>query len=105
MCLVLYLTSVYMCCALYLLMLSNQACVCWFAHHVCLSLLSICFYLIGSFRDFNGLSHFGGVMCFLVTHPLKMCIHEEYHLVVIFQYYLLSLWYVLLMRNSNSNVH
>ena len=33
---------------------------------------------------------------------LKMCVHEEYHLVLIYQYYLISMWYVMLMRNSNS---
>jgi hypothetical protein len=33
---------------------------------------------------------------------LKMCVHEEYHLVSILQDYLVSIWYVILMRNSNS---
>ena len=33
---------------------------------------------------------------------LKMCVHEEYHLVLILQDYLVSMWYVILMRNSNS---
>jgi hypothetical protein len=33
---------------------------------------------------------------------LKMCVHEEYHLVLIFKDYLVSMWYVILMRNSNS---
>ena len=32
----------------------------------------------------------------------KMCVHEEYHLVMIYQSYLFSMWYVMLMRNSNS---
>ena len=35
-------------------------------------------------------------------HKPKMCVHEEYHLVMIYQSYLFSMWYVLLMRNSNS---
>jgi hypothetical protein len=33
---------------------------------------------------------------------LKMCVHEEYHLVLIFKDYLVSKWYVILMRNSIS---
>jgi hypothetical protein len=32
---------------------------------------------------------------------LKMCVHEEYHLLLIFKDYLVSMWYVILMRNSN----
>ena len=35
-------------------------------------------------------------------HDPKMCVHEEYHLVLILQDYLVSMWYVMLMRNSNS---
>ena len=41
-------------------------------------------------------------MCFGHFTILKMCVHEEYHLVLIFQDYLVSMWYVMLMRNSNS---
>jgi hypothetical protein len=33
---------------------------------------------------------------------LKMCVHEEYHLVLIFKDYLVSMWYIILMRNLNS---
>jgi hypothetical protein len=33
---------------------------------------------------------------------LKMCVHEEYRLVLIFKDYLVSMWYVILMRNSIS---
>jgi hypothetical protein len=33
---------------------------------------------------------------------LKMCVHEEYHLVLIFKDYLVSMWYAILMRNSIS---
>jgi hypothetical protein len=33
---------------------------------------------------------------------LIICVHKEYHLVLIFKDYLISLWYVILMRNSNS---
>jgi hypothetical protein len=33
---------------------------------------------------------------------LKICVHEEYHLVLIFKDYLVSMWYVTLMRNSDS---
>ena len=35
-------------------------------------------------------------------HDPKMCVHEGYHLVLILQDYLVSMWYVMLMRNSNS---
>jgi hypothetical protein len=35
-------------------------------------------------------------------HNLKMCAHEEYYLELILQVYLVSMWYVILMRNSNS---
>ena len=35
-------------------------------------------------------------------HKTKMCVHEEYHLVMIYQSYLFSMWYVMLMRNSTS---
>ena len=35
-------------------------------------------------------------------HDPKMCVHEEYHLELIFQDYLVSMWYVMRMRNSNS---
>ena len=31
-----------------------------------------------------------------------MCTHEYYHLVLILQVYLVTMWYVILMRNSNS---
>ena len=55
-----------------------------------------------SFWETNGLSYFGGVICFVHFTILKLCIHEEYHLVLIYQYYLFSMWYVILMRNSNS---
>ena len=41
-------------------------------------------------------------MCFGHFTILKMCVHEEYHLVLILQDYLVSMWYVMLMRNSNS---
>ena len=38
-------------------------------------------------------------------HNPKMCIHMRcYHLVLIFQYYLATMWYVMLMRNSNSTM-
>ena len=43
-------------------------------------------------------------MCFGHFTILKMCAHEEYHLVLILQDYLVSMWYVLFIRNSNSKV-
>ena len=54
--------------------------------------------------EINGSSHFGGVTCFVHFTILKMCVHEEYHLVLIFCDYLVSMWYVMLMRNSNSTI-
>ena len=41
-------------------------------------------------------------MCYLALYYPKMSEHEEYHLVLIYHYYLVSMWYVLIMRNSNS---
>jgi hypothetical protein len=86
--------------------LRNQVYVCLFAHHVhvfvCLSLFHLVSILVGSLERINGLSHFGGVTCFGHLTILKMCVHEEYHLELILQDYLVSLWYVILMRNSNS---
>ena len=35
---------------------------------------------------------------------LKMCVHETHHLVLIFQYFLVTMWYVIFMRNSNSTM-
>ena len=99
------LPSVCMCCALYLLILRNQVCVCWFAHHLLvLSLIAfyLLYYLVGSLWEINGLFLFGRVISFVHFTILKMCIHEEYPLVMIYHYYLLSIWYVILMRNSNS---
>ena len=52
--------------------------------------------------EINGLSRFGGVICLLHFTILKMCVYEEYHLELILQDYLVSMWYVILMRNSNS---
>ena len=54
--------------------------------------------------DINGLSHFGGVICFVQFTNLKMRVHEAHHLVLIFQYYLATMWYVIFMRNSNSTM-
>ena len=65
-------------------------------------LYQLAYILICSFWETNGLSHFGGVICSLQFTILKMCVHEEYHLVLIYKYYLISMWYVMLMRNSNS---
>ena len=55
-----------------------------------------------SLWEINGLFLFGRVICFVYFTILKMCVHEEYHLVMIYQSYLFSMWYALLMRNSNS---
>jgi hypothetical protein len=42
-------------------------------------------------------------VCYAFVHVtiLKMCVHEEDHLELILQDYLASMWYVLLVRNSN----
>ena len=97
-CLVVYLACICICCASNLLVLSNQVCVCWFAHHVCmsvvLSLFASCLYLSWLLWEINGTTHFGGVMCFVHFTNLQMCVHEEYHLVLILQVYLVSMWYV-----------
>ena len=37
-------------------------------------------------------------------HNPKMCIHEDYHLVLIYLDYLVTMWYVMLMGNSNSKM-
>ena len=54
--------------------------------------------------EINGLSHFGGVICFVHLTNLKMCVHEAHHLVLTFQYYLVTMWYVIFMRNSISTM-
>ena len=96
--LVLYLAFVCICCASDLLILSNQGYVCWFAHHVrvcvVLSLFASCLYLSWLLWEINGTSHFGEVMSFVHFTNLQMCVHEEYHLVLILQDYLVSMWYV-----------
>ena len=71
--------------------------LCW-ALLLLFDILSRCL----SFWEINGLFHFGGVMCSVHFTILKLCVHEENHLVMIYQYYLFSMWYVMLMRNSNS---
>ena len=85
--LALLLAYVCICCASNLLILSNHVCVCWFAHHVhvflCWAFIASYMYLSWLFWDFNGLFHFGGVLSFGHLTILKMCVHEEYHLVLI----------------------
>ena len=96
--LVLFLACGCICCASNLLILSNQVCVCWFAHHVrvcsALSLCASCLYVSWLLWEINGTSHFGGVMCFVHLTVPQMCVHEEYHLVLILQAYLVTMWYV-----------
>jgi hypothetical protein len=104
--LVLYQVCVCICCASYLLILCTQVCLGCLAHHLlCLEpLMPLYDILFGSFRVINGTSHFGGVICFVHLSFLKMCVHEYYHLVLILQNYLVTMWYVMLMRNSNSRI-
>ena len=40
------------------------------------SLLDLVLISIGSFEKINGLSHFGGVICFVHFTNLKMCVYE-----------------------------
>ena len=54
------------------------------------------------FEVINGTSHFGGVICFVHLSFFKMCVHGYHHLVLILQDYLVTMWCVILMRNSNS---
>ena len=85
--------------------LEFQVYVCWL-HSMCvccvLSLYCILFYLIWLLWEINGSFYFWGVMCFVHFTILKMCVHEEYHLVLICHDYLVSMWYIVLMKNSNS---
>jgi lipopolysaccharide export LptBFGC system permease protein LptF len=103
--LVLFLACACICCASYLLMLNIQVYICLLAHHVLvflvLSLIVSCVYFSWLFWVINGLSHFGGVICLVHVTILKLCVHEKYHIVLILQDYLVSMWYVILMRNSN----
>jgi hypothetical protein len=78
-------------------------CACWFAHHVqlfLLSLLHIICILLALVRDWWFTPFLGSDMLWHST-ILKICVHEEYHLVLIFKVYLVSMWYVILMRNPN----
>ena len=69
--------------------------------HWALLLLFDIFLLALFLIDYWTIPFWGSDMLCALHNP-KMCIHEEYHLVLIYQYYLLSMWYVILMRNSNS---
>ena len=86
--LVLYLACVLIWYASDVLILSNQACVCWFAYHegVCLvlSLLLPSLYLSRLLWEINGSSHFGGAMCLGHLIILKWNVHEKYHLVLFY---------------------
>ena len=73
-----------------------ESCVEPILHLVCI--------LVGSCERLMDHPILGGVMCFGHFTILKVCAHEEYHLVLILQDYLVSMWYVLLMRNSNSKM-
>ena len=62
------------------------------------------FILVGSFERLMDYPILGECLCFWYSTILKMCVHEEYYIVLIFQDNLVSMWYVMLMRNSNSLV-
>ena len=76
----------------------------WLIIYLCivLSLMHLDDILFGSFWVINGSSHFGGVICFVHLSFFKMCVHGYHHLVLILQDYLVTMWCVKLMRNSNS---
>ena len=103
--LVLFLACVCICCASNLLILSNQVCVCWFAHHVrvchALSLLHLVLFLVGSCERLMEYPLWGsGVLC-APHNPINVCTWVIPSSIDISR---LSSRYVvcLLMRNSNS---
>ena len=75
--------------------LFGTSCTCVFCFEPLMHLDDI---LFGSFQVINGTSHFGGVICLAHLSFLKMCVHEYYHLVLILQDYLVTMWCVILMR-------
>ena len=80
--------------------------VCITCMYVCvLSLYCIfAFILVGSFERLMDYPILGECLCFWYFTILNMCVYEEYHIVLIFQGYIVSMWYVMLMKNSNSIV-
>ena len=70
-------------------------CLCW-------SLFASCCILYGSCEWLMDYPILGEWYALGNVTSLKMCVHEEYHLVLILQVYLVSMWYVILMRNSSS---
>ena len=84
--------------------LMNSSMFVWLIIYLCIALSPIHLddILFGSFWVINGSSHFGGVICFVHLSFFKMCVHEYHHLVLISQDYLVTMWCVKLMRNSNS---
>src|SRR3954468_11697183 len=81
-------------------------CVCWLAHHVFVflglePLLFLVGILFGSCEGLMDHSVLGEFHAWAFHNP-KMCVHEENHLVVLLHVYLISMWYVSLMRNSSS---
>ena len=71
---------------------------------LCLSLLHLVFILVGSCERLMDYSILGECDLLWAPHDPKICVHEEYHLELIFQDYLVSTWYVMNMRNSNSRM-
>ena len=82
----------------------NSSLFVWLIIYLCIALSPIHLddILFGSFWVINGSSHFGGVICFVHLSFFKMCVHGYHHLVLISQDYLVTMWCVKLMRNSNS---
>ena len=97
---------VFVCVVPYMLILCIQVCLFRDIIYLCvfaLSLMHLDDILFGSFGVINGSSHFGGVICLGISLAFfKMCVHEYHHLVLLLQDYLVTVWCVILMRNSNS---
>jgi hypothetical protein len=79
----------YMLCYLLVFILINQVCTCGFAHHVCVfvfePILHLILYYLALLRDYWTIPFLGNDMLWHFT-ILNMCAHEEYHLVLIFEF-------------------
>jgi hypothetical protein len=87
--------------------LSNQVCVCWL-HTMygcsCWAIFAYCLYLVGSCEILMDHPILGEWYALAFHNPKNMCTWGIPLSVYILNY-LVSMWYVMLMRNSNSNVH
>ena len=96
------------CCASHLLILSYQVYLCMLVGTPCICVLVLSLYLnifvilFGSCEKLMDYPILGEWCVFWAFHNPKICIHEGYHLLLILQDYLVSIWYFILMRISNS---